>query len=41
MAKSLPVRGAWVEIFNAYETINRNRSLPVRGAWVEMYIKIM
>ena len=33
---SLPVRGAWVEIFRADDTYNIPTSLPVRGAWVEM-----
>ena len=35
--KSLPVRGAWVEIMLCVSTGMRvAMSLPVRGAWVEM-----
>ena len=35
--RSLPVRGAWVEIsrFTLTRT-KKHRSLPVRGAWVEI-----
>ena len=34
---SLPVRGAWVEIFLSVLQVGiPTRSLPVRGAWVEM-----
>ena len=36
--KSLPVRGAWVEILQLKPCVRRNPSLPVRGAWVEMVI---
>ena len=38
-ARSLPVRGAWVEISSclAY-AVTHTPSLPVRGAWVEMPI---
>ena len=35
--RSLPVRGAWVEIYcSGGVTVRRRASLPVRGAWVEM-----
>ena len=36
-ARSLPVRGAWIEI-EVYAKLLRNkyRSLPVRGAWIEI-----
>ena len=33
---SLPVRGAWVEIFRGYTAPPGIVSLPVRGAWVEI-----
>ena len=35
--RSLPVRGAWIEIVTDV-TFDRNRvmSLPVRGAWIKM-----
>ena len=37
MQPSLPVRGAWVEIFcTAAIASAREMSLPVRGAWVEI-----
>ena len=36
--KSLPVRGAWIEIFSiAVETFFCCMSLPVRGAWIEIF----
>ena len=35
-ARSLPVRGAWVEILCVSFRPTRVLSLPVRGAWVEM-----
>ena len=35
-ARSLPVRGAWVEIPTQNRQNTRKRSLPVRGAWVEI-----
>ena len=39
-ARSLPVRGAWVEMrFPATGYIAGFGSLPVRGAWVEIQIK--
>ena len=34
--KSLPVRGAWVEIILETVASSHHGSLPVRGAWVEM-----
>ena len=34
--KSLPVRGAWVEMYIGLNDKDEKRSLPVRGAWVEM-----
>ena len=34
--RSLPVRGAWIEMeFEVYAKLLR-KSLPVRGAWIEM-----
>ena len=33
---SLPVRGAWIEIFSWPFSAFRDVSLPVRGAWIEM-----
>ena len=33
---SLPVRGAWIEIFVRGDADQREESLPVRGAWIEM-----
>ena len=37
MARSPPVRGAWVEIKMKYADINEKyTSPPVRGAWVEI-----
>ena len=34
--RSLPVRGAWVEISLSTSSGDGNASLPVRGAWVEI-----
>ena len=34
--KSLPVRGAWIEIGTAANGCVSLKSLPVRGAWIEM-----
>ena len=34
--ESLPVRGAWVEIFRGGACASPSVSLPVRGAWVEI-----
>ena len=34
--RSLPVRGAWVEILNLRRNVRILASLPVRGAWVEI-----
>ena len=37
MLKSLPVRGAWIEIVGVYcARTMRKGSLPVRGAWIEI-----
>ena len=36
LLRSLPVRGAWVEIIISDKTARRAKSLPVRGAWVEI-----
>ena len=37
VTKSLPVRGAWIEIKTRYPwTALTEASLPVRGAWIEM-----
>ena len=38
--KSLPVRGAWIEIWEEVEEAKEEmQSLPVRGAWIEIYVK--
>ena len=34
---SLPVRGAWIEIFQPFAFSACFRSLPVRGAWIEIF----
>ena len=34
--KSLPVRGAWIEIGKAARLAHQPSSLPVRGAWIEI-----
>ena len=34
--KSLPVRGAWIEIYLNKEREQHAASLPVRGAWIEI-----
>ena len=34
--RSLPVRGAWIEILCLAECRKRYESLPVRGAWIEI-----
>ena len=34
--RSLPVRGAWIEIAKAKIESVKPRSLPVRGAWIEI-----
>ena len=35
--KSLPVRGAWIEILYSSDFCNVSiTSLPVRGAWIEI-----
>ena len=37
VTKSLPVRGAWIEIKTRYPwTALTEASLPVRGAWIEI-----
>ena len=36
---SLPVRGAWVEIYLLHCADGYKLSLPVRGAWVEIVLK--
>ena len=37
IAMSLPVRGAWIEIFRGGACASPSVvSLPVRGAWIEM-----
>ncbi len=33
---SLPVRGAWIEIFLSLVYVVLHVSLPVRGAWIEI-----
>ena len=34
--QSLPVRGAWIEIWAAVSVFSAGWSLPVRGAWIEI-----
>ncbi len=34
--KSLPVRGAWIEIVMGTQEFHAMASLPVRGAWIEI-----
>ena len=35
--RSLPVRGAWIEIrWWHLLSLKKGKSLPVRGAWIEM-----
>ncbi len=34
--KSLPVRGAWIEMGRAWAMPPIRMSLPVRGAWIEI-----
>ena len=36
--KSLPSRGAWIEIEQALYNKLHGRSLPSRGAWIEIEI---
>ena len=38
-ARSLPVRGAWIEISISATSSKFPPSLPVRGAWIEMYFR--
>ena len=38
MYRSLPVRGAWVEISAVCPSVRSCLSLPVRGAWVEIIL---
>ena len=35
---SLPVRGAWIEMFSGGQEGIWKLSLPVRGAWIEIWI---
>ena len=35
-ATSLPMRGAWIEIFDWMPYAEKLPSLPMRGAWIEM-----
>ena len=37
---SLPVRGAWIEIYFPVLWKHWSLSLPVRGAWIEIAIQI-
>ena len=40
--KSLPVRGAWIEIKSDNPGLRcPQRSLPVRGAWIEMPVYVL
>ena len=34
--ESLPIRGAWIEIFDDHRRTPLQWSLPIRGAWIEM-----
>ena len=34
--KSLPARGAWIEIFLIWGAFGGGWSLPARGAWIEI-----
>ena len=34
--KSLPMRGAWIEILTIVIGTHRSESLPMRGAWIEI-----
>ena len=36
MPKSLPVRGAWIEMYFPMARPAMSLSLPVRGAWIEI-----
>ena len=36
--RSLPTRGAWIEIRKSHDTILRLLSLPTRGAWREIHL---
>ena len=37
--KSLPMRGAWIEIELVMDDHSRNsKSLPMRGAWIEIVV---
>ena len=39
--KSLPARGAWVEITITTLTVTLEKSLPARGAWVEIRTPVL
>ena len=36
---SLPVQGAWIEIFPCERLLASALSLPVQGAWIEMVLR--
>ena len=36
LCRSLPVRGAWIEIPDPEFFQEHQKSLPVRGAWIEI-----
>ena len=38
-ASSLPVRGAWIEMYYKGNGGGNQWSLPVRGAWIEIPVK--
>ena len=40
-SRSLPVRGAWIEIFKQFKIVSFISSLPVRGAWIEIVFGTM
>ena len=39
-AKSLPLRGAWIEIRQSRRRRSCWRSLPLRGAWIEIAYEV-
>ena len=39
--KSLPVRGAWIEISICCVVVTPMLSLPVRGAWIEIFLSVL
>ena len=39
--KSLPLRGAWIEIVAEAHSLAMLLSLPLRGAWIEMQTTVL